>query len=78
MRSIVIVRAAWDDEAKVWYVEDSDVPGLATEADTVDELRQKVLVRIDDLLEDAPDRPGELAVGLIAIAHDRLVLSRAA
>jgi predicted RNase H-like HicB family nuclease len=78
MRSIVIVRAAWDDEAKVWYVEDSDVPGLATEADTIDELRQKILVRIDDLLEDAPDRPDELAVELIAIAHDRLVLSRAA
>jgi hypothetical protein len=29
-----IVRCQWDDEAGVWYVDDTDVPGLSTEAET--------------------------------------------
>ncbi|HZF31342.1 MAG TPA: DUF1902 domain-containing protein [Gammaproteobacteria bacterium] len=41
----------WDDEARVWYVADSDVPGLATGADTLDELVRKLQVVIPELLE---------------------------
>ena len=33
---IVVVTAAYDDEAKVWYIEESNVPGLRTEAATVE------------------------------------------
>ena len=32
------VRALWDEEARVWVATSDDVPGLATEADTVDAL----------------------------------------
>lgn len=45
------IRCEWDAEAEVWYVVDSDVPGLATEADTPDALFQKLLVMIPELLE---------------------------
>jgi predicted RNase H-like HicB family nuclease len=42
------VFAAWDSEAKVWYVSDSDVPGLAAEADSV----EKLLARLNDLIPE--------------------------
>jgi hypothetical protein len=40
MRCHAFVRAAWDDEAKVWHVEECDIPGLAIEADTPEALMQ--------------------------------------
>lgn len=45
------VTCQWDDEARVWYVADSDVPGLATEADTVEEMGAKLQRMIPELLE---------------------------
>lgn len=45
------VVAKWDDEAKVWYVSDSNVPGLATEAETMDELLRKLQVMVPEMLE---------------------------
>ena len=71
----VVVRAAWDDEARVWYVRDSDVPGLATEADTLEELRRKIPVIIQDLLDDRLDRPDVIELDLIAYSHDRIDLA---
>ena len=41
----------WDDEAGVWYVADSDVPGLAAEAPTLDELHAVLRDRIPELIE---------------------------
>ena len=72
MRRHAVIRAAWDDEAKVWYVEDSDIRGLATEAATFDELRRKVPALIQDLLEDRDDRPDEIEIDFIAHVHDRV------
>ena len=46
----VVVRCAWDDEADVWFVQESDVPGLVTEADTLEALRRKLPEMIQDLL----------------------------
>jgi uncharacterized protein DUF1902 len=48
--SSIIVRAEWDDEAKVWVATSDDV-GLATEASTLEELRPKVISMILELLE---------------------------
>ena len=45
------VKADWDPEVKVWYVAESDVPGLATEADTIDQLIQKLRVMVPEMLE---------------------------
>jgi predicted RNase H-like HicB family nuclease len=72
MRRYAVVRVACDDEAKVWYVEDADIPGLAAEAATLEELRRKVPVIIQDLLEDQADRPDEIEIDFIAYAHDRV------
>jgi predicted RNase H-like HicB family nuclease len=47
----ITVKAAWDDDALVWYVEASDLPGLHIEAMTIDELRDKLPGAIEDLLE---------------------------
>lgn len=51
MKRHAVIRAAWDDEAQVWYVEESDIPGLATEGETLDRLRQRIRDIIPDLLE---------------------------
>jgi len=77
MRKHVVVRAGWDAEVQVWYVEDSDIPGLAAEADSLDALRERLRVIIPDLLADRQDVPDELEVDLIAYAHDRMSLSAA-
>ncbi|WEZ84111.1 DUF1902 domain-containing protein [Rhizobium sp. 32-5/1] len=47
----IIVRAAWDEEARVWVASSSDIDGLAVEADTMETLEPKILAAISDLLE---------------------------
>jgi len=44
------VHAEWDAEALVWVVAASDVPGLATEAPTVEALVAKLEAMIPELL----------------------------
>jgi predicted RNase H-like HicB family nuclease len=46
------VSALWDAEASVWVASSDDVPGLATEADTVEALLEKLRVMIPELLEE--------------------------
>ena len=45
------VKADWDDEAKVWCATSDEVPGLATEAGTLDGLVEKLRVMVPELLE---------------------------
>jgi Domain of unknown function (DUF1902) len=49
----IIVRAAWDPDARVWYIEQSSLAGLHIEAETIDKLREKLPGAIEDLLEGA-------------------------
>jgi len=53
------VRAEWDGEAAVWVASSDDVPGLATGADSLEELIEKLKIVIPELLEEN----GLLAVG---------------
>ena len=46
----LFVRADWDEEAKVWVATSDDVPGLATEEETIEKLIQKLKVMIPELL----------------------------
>lgn len=46
----IIVRAIWDAEAKVWVAESENVPGLVTEADTIEALTAKLRDIIPELL----------------------------
>ena len=50
MKKQYFVRAEWDDEAKCWYVSDTNVPGLAADAETIPQLTQKLLSMVSDLL----------------------------
>jgi predicted RNase H-like HicB family nuclease len=57
------VKATWDEEAQVWVASSDDVPGLATEADTIEGLLAKLRVMIPDLLDAngvTPAPPGEV------------------
>ena len=46
----IIVRAIWDAKAKVWVAESQNVPGLATEAATIEALTAKLRDIIPELL----------------------------
>ncbi len=45
------VHAQWDSDAQVWVASSDEVPGLATEADTIESLVQKLKSLIPELLE---------------------------
>lgn len=47
-----VVTAQWDDEAEVWVASSDDVPGLVTEAATLDALYARVVAVVPELLED--------------------------
>lgn len=47
-----VVTAQWDDEARVWVATSEDIPGLVTEAATLDELRDRVLAVASELIEE--------------------------
>jgi predicted RNase H-like HicB family nuclease len=44
------IQAFWDAEAQVWVATSEDVLGLATEADTLENLNQKLRQMIPELL----------------------------
>ena len=50
-KNIIKIHALWDSEAQVWVAESHDVPGLATEADTMEILIKKLQTMIPELLE---------------------------
>ena len=62
------IHANGDPEAEVWVATSDDVPGLATEAETIEALTEKLRVIVPELLEAnhllASDRPKEVAFEL--------------
>jgi predicted RNase H-like HicB family nuclease len=70
--SPVTVRAEWDAEARVWFATSDDVPGLVTEADTMEELMKKLLVMVPEVMElnnIGPAPYSDVPFELIAHAH---------
>ncbi len=51
MSQEVTVIATWDTEASVWVAESDDVPGLVTEAESLEILVNKLRTLIPELLE---------------------------
>jgi len=45
------VQADWDPEAGVWVATSDDVPGLATEAETIESLTSRLRTMIPEILE---------------------------
>ncbi|MDJ0635836.1 MAG: DUF1902 domain-containing protein [Xenococcaceae cyanobacterium MO_188.B29] len=46
----VTVQAIWDADARVWVATSKNVPGLATEADTIEALTAKLRNMIPELM----------------------------
>ncbi len=83
---VIVVKAARDDEAHVWFIESSDVPGLNAEADTLEALIALLPAAVQDPIDEgafddadgayAGDR--DLPIELIAHASTRLLARDAA
>ncbi len=73
-RKPFFIRAEWDEDAMVWVATSDDVPGLATENDTLEGLIEKLKVMIPELLEAngaarEGDIPFEVLTRRFEIAH---------
>ncbi len=53
-----LIRADWDDDARVWVAVSDAVPGLATEAETLEQLIEKLKIMVPELL-DLNGYPGD-------------------
>lgn len=45
------IQAAYDPEGHIWYTADTDVPGLSTSGETLEQLRERAGLIIPDLLD---------------------------
>jgi len=52
MSATINVSVAYDPDARVWYVDRSDIFGLRIESATIEELVERIPGAIQDLLED--------------------------
>ena len=76
---LVHVSAAYDPEAAVWYVEDSDLHGVNAWAPTVEELLSKLPAVVLDLLEaEGYTGGGEVPIELVVRASTSARWSTAA
>ena len=64
------VEARWDSEAGVWVAESDDIPGLVTEAESMNALVEKVRVLVPKLFElNGGLEPGQKTVNVLVRAH---------
>lgn len=49
------LHAAYDAESHMWYTMDCDVPGLVTEGETLERLRERAAAVMPELLADNAD-----------------------
>ncbi len=75
MTKVLFIRAVWDDEAGVWVATSDDVPGLATEAETLEALSAKLDIMFPELL-DANGYPGGNEVPFELLARKFFVAQR--
>ena len=76
--ALLVVKASFDREAGVWFVSDTEVPGLSTEAPSFDALCEKVLNLAPELLELNGWQDGrEVAIEIIAHATSKVRLAAA-
>jgi predicted RNase H-like HicB family nuclease len=66
------VKAEWDDEASVWVATSDDVPGLVTEAATLERLMEKLRVMVPEMLE----LNGVLPADAAALAPFKVIAER--
>jgi hypothetical protein len=71
----VQVKAAFDKDAGVWFVRDSNVPGLATEAPSLDGLVEKLSVMIPELLNGDDSEAVRFTLTVHVIAGKRTAVA---
>jgi predicted RNase H-like HicB family nuclease len=75
MPQLIVVRATWDQEESVWVAESEDVPGLITQADTLEALQKRLPGIVQDLLgADGDGEEVEVPIELIAHASSRVTV----
>jgi len=75
MTRSINIKASHDAGAGVWYVEESDLFGLNAEADTLEELVDKLPAVISDLLEPDDSKDTEIPVELVVHVSTRVQLN---
>lgn len=70
MQPTFYVWAKWDPEGGVWYTAESTIAGLNSSGDTLEELRQRLMLLIPDFLEE--DMPERARLHIIAECEDEL------
>ncbi|MEO5331987.1 MAG: DUF1902 domain-containing protein [Magnetococcus sp. YQC-5] len=69
------MHANWDEETGRWWADSEDVPGLVTEAATLEELITHIrdltpeLLRLNDALPAIPDFPIHVIAERLAMIH---------
>jgi predicted RNase H-like HicB family nuclease len=70
-----VIRATWDDEAKVWVAASDDVPGLVAEASSVEQLIEKLRALVPEMLEaNGVSAPPAYQVRLLAQYQEQITL----
>ena len=74
VNKILLIRAEWDSEALVWVATSDDLPGLSTEAETLEALSAKLEVMVPELLDangypEGPEVPYELLARRLSMVH---------
>jgi predicted RNase H-like HicB family nuclease len=68
---IAVVKAAYDDEAGVWFFEHSDIVGLHVEGDTLESVRRNIADATADLVEDEIGGAKEIHIETRGITANR-------
>ena len=71
-RGLILVKAAYDLDAAVWFVESSDLEGVNAEAPSLEELLHKLPGVILDLLEEEGFDGAQVPVEVVAHASTRV------
>jgi hypothetical protein len=70
-RFAVEVHAIWDAEAEVWSAEAENLPGLVTEAETIEMLMAKLKIMVPELLSYSPDLARHLGPDIHLVSERR-------
>jgi hypothetical protein len=75
---LIVVRAKFDPDVEVWFVESSDLPGVNAEAPTLEGLVKKLPAVVQDIFEATKGMGSaeirDVPIEVIAHAHIRLRL----
>ena len=70
MKPTFYVWAKWDPEAGVWYTAETSIRGLNSSGETLEELRERLMLVIPDFLED--EMPLHATLHIIADRDDEI------